>query len=96
MKLLFVVYAAVGAITATISNQALNNELRKNARARFRNGHVQRAQRRRPQRAQQRTPDVTAAQFKSAFANMQAKLAMRRRAMRKFERMMATVNSYKN
>ena len=96
MKLLFVVYAAVGAITATVSNQALNNEVRKNARARFRNGHVQR------QRGQQRTldqkslPKISISQFKSAMANAQAKLAERRRAMRKLAQMMAMVNSYEH
>ena len=94
MKLLFVVYAAVGAITATVSNQALNNEVRKNARARFRNGHIQR------QRGRQRTLDVSPGRicishFKLAMANVQAKLEKRRRAMRKFEQMMAMVNSYK-
>ena len=92
MKLLLVVCAAVGAITATISNQALNTELFKN-RARFRNGNVQRVQRRRMQR--QRTLDVTAAQSKTAFVNMQAKFVKRRRAMSKFAQMMALVNSYK-
>ena len=91
MKLLPLVIAVAGAITATISNQALNAERVKNRRTRLNDFRVQRV--RRPQQPQQAT--LSLAQFMKAFKKAQAKLSKRRRAMQKFNRMIEKVESYK-
>ena len=91
MKLFFLILAAVGAITATISNHDLVTERVKNRRLRLNNAHVQRAPRPR-RKGQRQRATLTPAQLRSALA----RVAKRQRAMRKLQMMMSTVQSYVN
>ena len=96
MKLFHLIFASAAAITATISNQALNSERYKMRRklGNKQRGNIQRAWQR--QRGYADQPTFSVANFATAMTNFQAKLEQRQRAMATFERMMATVATYRS
>ena len=91
MKLLSLIIAAAGAITATISNQAFGAERVKNRRLRLKNYYIQRAHRPR-RKGQRQRATVTQSQLALALA----RVSKRQRAMRQFQLMMNTAQTYAN
>ena len=88
MKLLIFIIAAAEAITATISNKALQAERFKIRTLRNRQWNVQRPTNR------ECVEGISASGLMMAMRNVAAKLEQRRRAVLKFNRMFKLVNQF--
>ena len=87
LKVFIVIIAAAEAITATISNKALQWERFKDRNMRNRHWNLQRS------RTREGGKGISVSQFKTAMSNVAAKLEQRRRAMLTFRRMLKVVNA---